>query len=427
MSGPSSSVFRSVRRPPRRRWLGTAKMVLAGVLVLVLLAAAIVGAVWAESWLRLGGTELASLSSDLEALGEGDARSPDRATTVLVAMMAEHDPTAARAAPLTADVALVQVSDRREETAVVLLPRSLRVGVDGEGDLPLSEVHERGGLDLLVRSVLDYTGVGLDHAVAATPEVLPALTDALGDVERCADAGCRILDADAVRLATTEGDQAERAEAAVDVLTQLAGRVGPDTPLRSPLRSRAVISVLSGEVVTDVSLRGRRLLGVAGALDASRPLSVVRVPGVRHPETDVFLVRPEQAEILFQHLRQGTSFDDGEVADDPEAVPELVTVAVLNGAGTAGLAGRVESQLQGAGYTVVGTDNAPSFDHDDTVISFHADNADAEVAAVLLAEQLGGVALAPAERPPSFEGDDVDLLVTVGHDLDEDTDDEGDD
>lgn len=419
MSGSSSSVFRSVRRPPRRRWWRTVKLVLAGVLVLALLAVAVVGAVWAESWLRLGGNELASLSSDVEALGTGGARSPEDTTTVLVALVAEHDPTAARAAPLAGDVALVQVGQRREETAVVLLPRALEVSTDGEGDLPLSDVHERGGLDGLVRGVLDYTGVAIDHAVAATPEALGELTDALGEVERCDDGGCRMLDDEAVRLAVTEGGSAERAEAAVHVVRALAGRVGPATPLHSPLRARSVISVLDDEIVTDVSLRGRRVLDVARSLATSRPLSVATVPGLRHPERGDFLVRPEQAETLFQHLRQGTSLDGDDENDPAAGVPADVTVAVLNGAGTAGLAGRVESQLQGAGFEVVGTDNAARFDHERTVVAYGADDAAAEVAAVLLAEQLGDVALEPGERRPVFEGEPVDVLVTVGRDLDD--------
>ena len=423
VSGPSASVFRSVRRPPRRGWLRTTKFVLAGLLTIGVLAAGVVGAVWAEAWLRLGGERLPALSEDIEALGADGARAPSGATTVLVALVEEHDPVAARDAPLAGEVALVQVAAQRDEVAVVLLPTALEVAVDGEGDLPLDEVHRQGGLNLLTRSIMDYTSVAIDHAVSASTQALPELTDALGGVEHCDEIGCRILDADAVRTMTLEGASAERAEAVAAIVRGLGEQVGPAHALRSPLRSRAVISALADEVVTDVSLRGMRVLSVADALSASRPLAVAGLAGVVNPDSERLVVRPEQAETLFQHLRQGSPLEGDAVTAGSEAVPEDVTVAVLNGAGVAGLAGRIESQLQGAGFTSIGTDNAPRFDHEETVVAYGADDPAAEVAAVLLAEQLGGVSLDPRDRPPSFEGEPVGVLVTVGQDLDDEEDD----
>jgi polyisoprenyl-teichoic acid--peptidoglycan teichoic acid transferase len=317
----------------------------------------------------------------------------------------------------------VQASSQREEVAVVLLPAALEVGIDGEGELPLDEVHQRGGLDLLTRGVVDYTSVAVDHAVAATVEALPRLTDALGGVEHCDDAGCRVLDANAVAARTGDGDPVERAEAVGAVVQGLAAQVGPATPLHSPLRSRSVISTLSSEVVTDASLRGTRLLDTARALSQPRPLAVGIVGGVVNPETNRLVVRPEQAETLFQHLRQGTPLEGDDLAERVDVVPDDVGVAVLNGAGTAGLAGRIESQLQGAGFQTVGTDNAPRFDHERTIVAYGAGDADAEVAAVMIAELLGEVELDPRDRPPTFEGDPVQVLVTVGQDLDDEGDD----
>jgi hypothetical protein len=423
VSGPSSSVFRSVRRPPRRRWLRTVKIVFSTVLVLALLAVGVVGAVWAEAWLRLGGERLASVSGDIEALGPDGAQAPGDATTVLVALVEEHDPTTAGGAPLAGHVALVQASAQREEVAVVLLPAALEVGIDGEGELPLDEVHQRGGLDLLTRGVVDYTSVAVDHAVAATLDAMPQLTAALRGVEHCDDAGCRVLDADAVAAMTDQQDPIERAEALGAVVQGLAAQLSPVTPLRSPLRSRSVISTLSSEVVTDASLRGTRLLDTAGALAEPRPLAIGIVAGVVNPDTNRLVVRPEQAETLFQHLRQGTPLEGDDLAASVDVVPEDVGVAVLNGTGTAGLAGRIESQLQGAGFQSVGTDNAPRFDHERTVVAYGAEDPDAEVAAVMIAQHLGDVELDPRERPPSFDGESVHVLVIVGQDLDDEGDD----
>lgn len=423
MSGPSASVFRSVRRPPRRRWWRTTKIVLAGLLVVALLAVGVVGVVWAEAWLRLGGDDVPSLAEEVEALGVEGARAPDDATTVLVALVEEHDPTAARDAPLAGPVALVQVTAGHEQVSVLLLPEALRVGVDGEGDLPLDEVHQEGGLDLLVRGLMDYSSVAIDHAVTASVDALPRLTEALGGVEHCDEHGCRVLDAATVRSRTLEGGQAERAAAIHAVVQGLAAQLGPGHALRSPFASRTIISTLADEVVTDVSLRGARLLGVADALASPRSASIAALPGVVHPDTGDLLVRPEQAETLFHHLRQGSPLEGEAGGEGADVVPGDVRVAVLNGAGTAGLAGRIESQLQSAGFATVGTDNAPRFDHEQTVVAYGADDPGAEVAAVLVAEQLDGAKLEPRDGPPFFEDGSVDVLVTAGRDLANEEDD----
>jgi hypothetical protein len=423
VSGPSASVFRSVRRPPRRRWLRTTKVVLAVLAVVLVLLVAMVGVVWGEAWLRLGGERVPTLDTDVQALGEDDPRAPAGATTVLVTLVEDHDPTTVGGGSLVGPVALVQAGDAREDVAVVLLPAALEVAVDGEGTVALDAVHRQGGVDLLARAVMDYTGVALDHAVIATADALPRLTAAVRGVERCDDSGCRVLDAGAVRAATLEGAPADQAEVVADVVRGIAQQVRPMMVLRSPLRSRAVVTTLSEEVVTDVSLRGTRTLDLAEALGSSRPLTVATLPGVVNPDTERLVVRPEQAETLFQHLRQGSPLDGEATGDPTEAVPDDVTVGVHNGAGVAGLAGRIESQLQSAGFTVLGTDNATRFDHETTTVAYGEGEPDAEMVAILLAELLGGVELDPRERPPSFEGGPVDVLVTVGEDLDDGEDD----
>ena len=417
MTGSRSSVFRSVRRPPRRGWIVALKVGLATLAGVAVVAVGLVGALWTEAFVRLGGESVQALADEeVEALGAEGARAPSRATTVLAALVEEHDPVAARQAPLAGPVALVQVSEQREEALVVLLPPDLEVAVDGEGRVPLREVHPDHGLDGLTRSVVDYTGVAVDHAVTASAEALPRLADAFDGVRRCDDAGCRHLDADDVARATLEGDEEARAGAVVDVLRGLAAEVDGTTPLRSPLRTRAVISTLADEVVTDVSLRGARALEVARSLAEPRPVSVVTVPGVVNPDDDRLVVRPEQAAALFQHLQQGTSLEGDAAAHTIDAVAADVALAVHNGAGTAGLASRVESQLQSAGFTVLGTDNAVGFDFEETVVAYGEDDPDAEVAALLIAEQLGGAQLEPRERAPAFRGESV-VLVIAGHDL----------
>jgi hypothetical protein len=244
-------------------------------------------------------------------------------------------------------------------------------------------------------------------------------------VERCGSAGCRVLDADAVRAETMEGDDDDRALASAEIVRGLAAEVGPATPLRHPLRSRSVIGAVSDEIATDVSLRGTGLIEMAGLLATPRPVEVAVLPGIRNPESGQLLVPPERAAVLFQHLQQGTPLEGDPELEEQALLPEDIVVGVLNGTGTAGFAGRIESQLESAGFDVAGTDNATSFDHAQTVVLYDAGEPDAEVAAILVAEQLEGASLQASESPLSVDGDRVHVQITIGADLDDG--DDGDD
>lgn len=414
-------------RPKRRRWVRVVAIVL-GVVALVAVAVGLtVGAVWTESWLRLGATSVPSLEiGEDAALGEGAPTAPAGVTTALVALVEERDPTLPGQPPVVGPVALVQAGGPRgDDAAVVLLPAALPVAVDGEGTLPLADVHELGGIDLLTRAVVDHTGVAIDHVVTADTGALPAIVDALDGVEVCV-AVCREEGPDAARARVDAyvgaGSPAELETAFADlvVLTEaIAQRLTPAATVRSPLRTRRVVDVLATRVVTDVPLRGGAALPVAARLADPGGVAVATLPGVVNPDSGALVVLPEQAEVRFALLRDGGVPDSSAEADD-RAVLGQVTAAVQNGTGTTGYAAALEARLLAAGVRVAGTENAPSFDVERTTVRYHVEDPVGEVAAVLLAELLGGdVLLEPADRVPTFEGEPVTVVVVGGADLDE--------
>jgi len=58
----------------------------------------------------------------------------------------------------------------------------------------------------------------------------------------------------------------------------------------------------------------------------------------------------------------------------PAVDKKLLKIEVLNGSGTAGMAGKMKTLLEGKGYTVAGTGNAKSYDYAKTEIQVTADN-----------------------------------------------------
>jgi len=415
----SDTLFSSARRAPRRWWRRGAGMVVALVLVVVVVWALLIGALWVYAWFQLGGLDLSATEDDVAALGSVGAQSPDGATTILVAITAPRDPTIPREPDLVGPVALLQLSPTREVPAVLLLPTELPVSVEGLGRVDLDEVHAEGGEDLLARAVIDYAEVEVDHVVSVTEEAIPRMVELLGDVELCTPTGCTPASTQQIRAAQRSDDPEIYVRTLTDVLRGIGRSMDHTSVIRSPLTAKRAIDVVAEEVRTDASLRGRSLLHLAEGFSEVGGVEYDEVPLLRNPRSGELVPLEEPAMVRFQRLRDGSSLDVDEEDDAVEdLVIDLVEVAVLNGAGVAGLAADIQVQLETEGFRVVGTGNASSFDRTTTVVAYGPEPETTETAAVILAQRLGdGVQLDPLERAPTFEGEPVDLLVTVGSDL----------
>jgi hypothetical protein len=423
VTGSRQIVFSSARRAPRRRWTRVGGIV-AVVAALVLVAALVVaGSLWAYAWARLGGDQVAGLEGPADALGASTATAAPGATTILVALTEPRDPTVPAAPELRAPVLLVQVGGTREVPAVVAFPEALPISVEGAPTATVAEVQASGDLDGLVAAISDYSGLRIDHVVAASEDALPRLTELQGP-ERCDGDLCVPLTSAEVRAAQAEGEVEDRVAASTAVLRALASELDLVGALTSPLASKRTIDVVARDVRTDVSLRGTGLVDLARGLEGAPAPEVAVLPMLHNPETGGSVVLLEGTETLLQRMRDGAPLvDDGDATPreaDPTELAGTVDVAVLNGAGIDGLAGRVESRLVAEGFRVVGTGNASSFDDGGpTTISYDPADPTAEVAAILLAARLEGAVLQPADRTPMFEGEPVGVVVTVGSDLDD--------
>jgi hypothetical protein len=426
VTGSRSLTFSTNRRPTRRRWVRVALWLLVTVLLVAVLVVLTGGLLWGYAWARLGGTEMPSLAAEGDdALGEGGATSPDGTTTVLLALTEPGDDPPAAGDPVTGPVALLQVGGPRgEDPVAVLLPPQLPVNVDGEAPMALTDVHASGGPDLLLRAVVDYTQIHVDHVVTAASDALPRLVADLGPVEVCTD-GCVTVDAaDAEAAVAAYTDPSADPAAATDALRDLAfivrglgAATDPVSAITSPFAHRRAIDALASDVTTDVALRGGALLPLADRIAGSGPLTAVALPGVANPDSGEVLVLPEQAATRFALLREGGA-PTASPEDDEAALLADATVAVQNGTGTAGYAASLSTQVEALGVRVVGTENALSFDVERTRVTYGPDDPEAEATAILLARELGDAELVPLDRAPTFEGEPVTVQVIGGADLD---------
>ena len=408
----------SRRRSPVRllRWL---LRTVIGAVILALLWGALVGALWLVGSNQMKGVPLAALRDDVLMLGAAGARAPEDSRTVLLLMVDELDPTIPRPSPLVAPPVILQFGGDRELPAALVLPESIEVLVDGRGLMRLDEIQRELGADRLARAVIDYTEVRLDHVVAVSTEALPRLVGLLGPLEVCGGWGCEEPTPDDVRAWQRDEDPAFVLARGAAVMRAVAGSIDASLFVRSPFLGREVVSVLAGQVVTDVDLSNRRLVELAPGVSEPVRLDIDRLPMVRNPATGELVVLEEAAMIRFQRLREGLPFEAIDPAEDVERLRTVTDVAVLNGAGVAGLAALYEAELRSAGFVVVGTGNDVRFDRQRTVINYLRGDRDAEPVAFLLAEQLPTAEIVAIDGPLLFEGEPVAIVVLLGRDLTE--------
>ena len=403
------------RRSPTR-YLRAGLRVLVILVVLALLWAAVLGALWAYGASRLEGQPFASLRDDVLLLGAAGARAPADATTLLLVPVEELDPTIPRPPALVAPPAIVQIVPGRDEPSVLLLEPTIEVLVDGEGAMTLEAVQRELGADRLAQAVIDYSEVRLDHVVVVSAELLPGLVRVLGPLEVCGADGCTTPTPDDVRARLRAEDPAEALRRGADVLRALAGAVDARRLAASPFEARRAIDVLAGQLVTDVDLGPRDVLALLPALAAVRRLDVDALPLVRNPTTGDLVVLAESAMLRFSRLQDGLPLAGIDPAEDLERLRSVVDVAVLNGAGIVGLAALVEADLTAAGFEVVGTGNDIRFDRQETIISYRAGDAEAEPVAFLLVEQLPGARVEAVDRELALDGRAVSIVVVLGQD-----------
>ena len=413
---PFTQGFSMAQRRSPARFMRIALRVVIGGTILAVLYGAFVAVLWMLGSSQMRGVPVAALRDDVMMLGASGARAPSDATTVLLLFVEPLDATIPRPSPLAGPPVILQVGAGREIPAALVLSESVEALVDGRGLMRLDEIQRELGADRLAQAVIDYTEVRLDHVVVVSTEALPALIRLLGPLEVCGGWGCDEPTPDDVRSWQRDPDPRVVINRSAAVLRALAADLDTSLFIRRPLLGREVVSVLAGQVVTDVDLGIRRLLEIAPGLGIPTRIDIDLLPMVTNPSTGELVVLEESAMIRFQRLREGLAFEAIDPAEDVARLRTVTPIAVLNGAGVAGLAALYEADLMGAGFTVVGTGNDARFDRERTVINYRRGDREAEPVAYLVAERLPGAVLEPLDRPLLFEGEPVSILVLLGRD-----------
>lgn len=426
-----------------------------GLVAVLILALASALALWRYADSKMDRTEIAAIEANRDAEPPvDDAGEPLEAQDTMNVLVVGSDSrdglteqqllelgTEDIGTDLTDTLMLVQLSPRRDHAAIVGFPRDLRVEAPGEGVMKINAVQGRGGPDLLVRTVQDLVGVEIDHYLEVDLSGFLELTDAIGGVEVCLDApmkddfagvdlpaGCQRLDgADAagfvrsrrVRDQFGADNDFGRIARQQYFISQAMDEVTSAGTLANPLKVKRLIDAVAGAITTDRDLGAPEMLRLANSLKTltSDAVEMRTIPSYYSNETNYAHVYADEAEVLFDSLRQGTALAPDVGVDPPiELTSADISVVVLNGDGSIGLASEVEAFLVSKGFTVVatanaGTPTAPDFTYETTEVAYAPGD---EAKASLVASYLPGAEL--VERDEGAEGD---VVVTVGSDWNE--------
>lgn len=276
-----------------------------------------------------------------------------------------------------ADTILLLTVDRTR-AAMLSFPRDLWVercdGTTGR----INAATAIGGDACLADAVRRLSGIHPQHVVRVTFAGFRDVVDAVGGVEICLEqpiadrdagidlpAGCQVLDgADAlgfVRVRKIDDDIARmgRQQRFVEAL---ASAMLQPAVLVNPARQWRIAGDVGDAITVDDGLgvlaMGR--LALAGPAVARGDVVTETVPVTPFTSPGgAWVLAPVQpdAEAMFTRFRSGSVLDES--AADPEVRPVDVPVSVANGAGVAGLAGRVADQLRARGYPIRDVTNAP--------------------------------------------------------------------
>ncbi|GAA2440403.1 LCP family protein [Streptomyces glaucus] len=349
---------------------------------------------------------------------------------------------------------VVHVPADRKWATVVSFPRDSWVGIPAcdKGDGTTSEPHHfkinqafaiggtGGGIAeaaaCTIKTIEANTGLRIDHFVSLDFQGFKGMVDALDGVEVCPE---EAIHDDKARLDLEAGCQTVRGEDALGYVRARynvgngsdTGRIGrqqefmqalaekAQSKLASPNALYGFLESATESLTTDKDLAGiRPLYGLASDLkgvprDRLTFLTVPNYPreaDVPADKANVMWQYPQAAD-LFAALAKDEEVDAERLRADAEdpVYASSVRVRVLNGTGVPGRAAAVAEKLRAAGFTVVGTGNAPETARTTTVGHPQGLREEAEV----LASRLPGV----RARQDTGAAAGVVTLV-VGTDLD---------
>jgi LCP family protein required for cell wall assembly len=302
---------------------------------------------------------------------------------------------------------LVHVSGDRKWATVVSLPRDSYVTIPAFTDSTghphpaqknkLNAAFAFGGAPLLIKTVQDATGIKIDHYVEVGFAGVVNVVNAVGGVDVClpnavndaksglqlpagkshiyGDMGLAFVRA---RYIDPRADLG-RMERQQQFLGSMFKEVTSAQTLLNPLKLNALLNAVLSSVHTDDGLNHDEILALVNSLRTLRPSSMrfltVPLSNVAYnagPSVgEAVLWNKTAAQELFSKINADQPLVKAGAKERPTVPPSQISVKVLNGSSTSGLAAQASDDLSAVGFVIAApAGNAPSTDTTATVVKY---------------------------------------------------------
>jgi LCP family protein required for cell wall assembly len=460
-SGPVASVSRATTDPgtsargrgpgsavlPQRRW---PHRVLIGVNIAVAMMLIATGTVygyfnWRFNQIRKivipsinGGSGASGASMNILVVGS-DSRANDKGN----ADVKQFGSSSAVGGQRSDTLMLVHVDPAAGTATVMSIPRDLWVPIPGKNFSQRINTTFDSGPDLLVQTIKQDLGIGIDHYVEVDFQSFRDVVGAVGGVKEYFPTPARdaysLLNIPAAGCYTMTGDMALSFVRARHYEYKLNGRwvSEAESDLARIKRQQSFIKKMMGKAqssgLTNIVELNNIIGGVTKNLTLDkgfsqglllslgkrfRGLSPDSLPTATLPTTqanvggaDVLLLQqPQATQAIADFLSSGhaasTTTTNDTTGTTSNVAPSSVQVAVLNGTGRPGEATKAGTDLTKQGFVVTSSHSANNFSYTSSVVRYRPGN---DAKARLLASAVQGSTL--LQEDSSIQGADVELIT----------------
>ena len=326
---------------------------------------------------------------------------------------------------------LIHVPADQRSATLLSFPRDLRVKIPGVSGLHKINGAYNYGADKMIETIKLHTGLPVHNYLEVNFSSFQKVVDAVGGVRLCVKRayndrqsgliikkpGCQEFDGKLalayvrMRKSDPRGDfgRIDRQQQFMRVLMSKVTSIGFLTDLP---RLFKLSNAVSKGVITDSTLTLGQVKGIANKLAGFKQSNVDFrvVPSYADSIGGVSYVieKTAEAKALYHALLEDTTLPDYGKTSASIPKPADITMRVLNGTMTDGLAGTVRDRLRALGFIVKSTSNAPRRDYAKTVIVY---NPGLDAKAALVAEQFPGAEIREADGVQT-----TDIVVILGAD-----------